>query len=41
MIAIEWLQVNAPGFGSLCPEERKGIMHFLFLWSLFESEALN
>ena len=41
MIPVEWLQVNAPGFDSISPEERKAIMYFLFLWSRFESEALD
>ena len=41
MIPMEWLQVHAPAFEALSPRERKGIMYFLFLWSLFESEALK
>lgn len=41
MIPMEWLEAHAPGFHELSPEERKAIMHFSFLWSLFESEALN
>lgn len=41
MISMEWIQVYAPGFQALSTEERKSIMNFLFLWSFFESEALN
>ena len=41
MDTTEWLKRYAPGFQMLSSKERKEIMHFLFLWSLFESEALN
>lgn len=41
MIPMEWLATYAPGFQALSPEEREAIMHFSFLWSLFEFEALN
>ena len=41
MIPMDWLERYAPGFQALSPEEREAIMHFSFLWSLFESEAMN
>lgn len=36
-----WLEVHAPGFNQLSEEERTAVLHFTFLWSLFEAEALN
>jgi hypothetical protein len=41
MTATKWLEQHAPGFQALSLEAREAIMHFSFLWSLFESEALN
>lgn len=41
MTTTKWLEQHAPGFQALSPEAREAIMHFSFLWSLFESEALN
>lgn len=41
MDAIRWLEENALGFRDLSQEERSAIMQFSFLWSLFESKALN
>ena len=41
MNAIDWLEQSAPGFQQLSPDERNAIMHFSFLWSLFEAKALN
>ena len=38
---VQWLENNAPGFQSLLPAEREAIAQFLFLWSLFENEALG
>ena len=38
---MNWLETQVPGFGDLSDEERDAIMHFVFLWSLFESEALD
>lgn len=36
-----WLERCAPGFGALSPEERDAVACFVFLWSLFEAEALE
>ncbi len=41
MDTTEWLEQYAPGFQGLSLEAREAIMHFSFLWSLFEFEALN
>src|SRR5436305_111471 len=41
MTPIEWLEVNAPGFNQLSPEERNAIMEFSLLWSFFEARALD
>ena len=41
MIALDWLERNAPGFNALSHEQRGAITNFLFLWSLFESKVLN
>lgn len=41
MTTTDWLEQHAPGFLALSSEERDAIMHFSFLWSLFESEVLN
>ncbi|CAG2148303.1 hypothetical protein [Cupriavidus numazuensis] len=37
----DWLTKHAPGFANLSREEREGIAHFAFLWSLFEGRVLN
>ena len=37
----DWLNLNAPGFRDLSPEEKNAIMHFSLLWSLFEAQVLN
>lgn len=37
----EWLTLHAPGFNNLSREEREGIAHFTFLWSLFEGRVLS
>lgn len=37
----EWLTIYAPGFADLSREEREGIAHFAFLWSLFEGRVLQ
>lgn len=36
-----WLKQNAPGYHKLKLEERLAIIHFVFLWSLFEAKVLN
>jgi hypothetical protein len=41
MNALEWLKEKAPGFSLLEPEELTEIMHFSFLWSLFENKVLK
>lgn len=41
MNAIAWLERHAIGFSGLHNEERTLLMHFTFLWSLFEGEVLN
>ena len=41
MIAIDWLERNAPGFRELSNDERNVITNFLFLWSLFETKVLD
>lgn len=41
MTPIDWLCAKAVGFNDLTDDERAAIMHFLLLWSLFESEALH
>lgn len=41
MIAIDWLEANAPGFRDLSEDERRAVTDFQFLWSLFEAKALN
>ena len=40
MDILEWLRRYAPGFGQIGTEELDAIMHFPFLWSLFEFKAL-
>lgn len=37
----DWLTRNAPGFEDLPTEDREAIGAFLFLWSLFEAQALG
>ncbi len=41
MTPMDWLERYAPDFPALSQEEREAVKHFSFLWSLFESEALN
>jgi hypothetical protein len=41
MNPIDWLCAKAPGFNELPEEDRLAIMHFSFLWSFFEAEALK
>src|SRR2546426_556783 len=41
MNPIQWLSANAPGFNELSEDDRQAILHFSFLWSLFEAKALN
>jgi hypothetical protein len=36
-----WLQARAPGYADLSATEREAIGSFLFLWSLFEAQALD
>jgi hypothetical protein len=38
---ISWLEANAQGFRDLSKEERSAVLHFTFLWSLFEGQNLN
>ena len=40
-VTINWLESSVPGFGELSNAERDAMMHFVFLWSLFEFEALD
>lgn len=37
----DWLRHNAPGYEDLPTEDREAIGGFLFLWSLFEAQALG
>ncbi|GMU26330.1 MAG: hypothetical protein AMXMBFR16_12350 [Candidatus Uhrbacteria bacterium] len=41
MEPIEWLEKNVPGFSELPEEDRRAILHFALLWSLFEARALQ
>lgn len=41
MTTPNWFQEYAPGFQALTPEERDAIMHFTFLWTLFEARVLK
>jgi hypothetical protein len=36
-----WLKTNALGYSALKEAEREAIVHFLFLWSLFEARVLD
>lgn len=36
-----WLQDNAQGFDRLSDTEKQSIMHFTFLWSLFEAKVCH
>ena len=38
--ALEWLHEYADGFKNIGKKKRNAIMHFSFLWSLFEYKAL-
>ena len=40
-MTIDWLESRVPDFGELSDAERDAIMHFVLLWSLFESEVLG
>lgn len=37
----QWLEDYAPGFRSLPAQDRNAILHFAFLWSLFESRVMS
>ena len=41
MTTIEWLEQNARGFQAISQDAREAVMHFSFLWSLFEFEAMD
>lgn len=40
-MTMNWLKSNVLGFTELSGPERDAILHFVFLWSLFEAEALD
>ncbi|WP_219930816.1 hypothetical protein [Alcaligenes faecalis] len=41
MNPIEWLEQAAPGFRDIPEEDRRAILHFALLWSLFEARGLQ
>ena len=41
VIPTAWLERRGAGYEALSQEERDAMMHFVFLWSFFESVALN
>lgn len=41
MDTTEWLEQNARGFQAIPRDAREAVMHFSFLWSLFEFEAMD
>lgn len=41
MTTTEWLEQNARGFQAIPHDAREAVMHFSFLWSLFEFEATD
>jgi hypothetical protein len=41
MTSEQWLAARAPGFRDLPEEDRKAIMDFAFLWSLFEAKVME
>lgn len=41
MNADPWLDANAPGFATLPASDRRLLMNFSLIWSLFEGEVLN
>lgn len=41
MTTTDWLEQNARGFISIPHDTREAVMHFSFLWSLFEFEAMD
>jgi hypothetical protein len=36
-----WLNLNAPGYEELGPDEKAALQDFSLLWSLFEAQVLN